>query len=310
MAVESQRTGAAGDFAALPRLGVGVLFNLALPGFLRSHRDAWDYVEVIPDMFWRDYGADSEPRYEELEPWMADLGWIADRAPLIAHNIGLSLAGTSAFDRGYLVKLREWHERFGFVWHSDHLAFVDVASAHGIDHNAGLAVPVPYDREVLDLVAERVRRVQQEIQTPFLVENNVSFIAFPDQEMSEPEFLNRLAQRTGCGLLLDLHNVYTNARNHDFDAQEFVDAIDLERVIEVHIAGGSDLDGMWLDSHAGACPERVFELLEHVAAQAVNLRAITFEFNDSYFVVLGEDGLREQLDRARRIWLNRAGASS
>jgi uncharacterized protein len=308
MAVESQPASAAGVLAALPRLGIGVLFNLALPGFLRSHRDAWDYVEVIPDMFWRDHGADSEPRYEELEPWMADLGWIADRAPLIAHNIGLSLAGTSAPDDGYLVKLREWHERFHFAWHSDHLAFVDVASAHGIDHNAGLAVPVPYDQEVLDLVVGRIGRVQQEIQTAFLIENNVSFIAFPDQEMSEPEFLNRLAARTGCGLLLDLHNVYANARNHDFDAQAFVDALDLERVIEVHIAGGSDLDGMWLDSHAGACPEPVFELLEHVAARAVDLRAITFEFNDSYFPVLGEDGLREQLDRARHIWIRRASA--
>jgi uncharacterized protein (UPF0276 family) len=170
---------------------------------------------------------------------------------------------------------------------------------------------VPYDQEVLNHVAGRVERVQEAIPTtPFLVENNVSFIDFPDQEMTEPEFLNRLAERTGCGLLLDVHNVYTNARNHGFDAEEFVDALDLTRVVEVHIAGGTELDGMWLDSHAGACPEPVLELLDHVAARAPNLRGITFEFNDSYFPQLGEEGLRDQLDRARAVWRRHAGVRS
>jgi hypothetical protein len=182
---------------------------------------------------------------------------------------------------------------------------VDVASAHGLDHNTGLAVPVPYDQDVLDLVARKVERVQREIPVSFLIENNVSFINFPEQEMSEPEFLNRLAERTGCGLLLDVHNLYANARNHRFDAQTFIDALDLNRVIEVHIAGGNELDGVWLDSHSGACPQPVIELLGYVAMRAPNLRAITFEFNDSYFPVLGEDGLREQLDQARKFWTRR-----
>jgi uncharacterized protein len=306
MAVRFEANPGAAGFGMLPELGVGVLYNLALPEFLRSNPAAWDYVEVIPDMFWRDRGPGREPRYDELETWMTELDWIAGHRPVIAHDIGLSLAGTTRLDDGYVAKLAEWHERFRFRWHSDHLSFVDVASAHGLDHNTGLAVPMPYDQEVLDLVAGRVERVQRAIPAAFLVENNVSFVDFPDQEMTEPEFLNRLAKRTGCGLLLDVHNVYTNARNHGFDPEGFVDAVDLTRVVEVHIAGGTELDGMWLDSHAGACPEPVFELLEHVVARAPNLRAITFEFNDSYFPLLGEEGLRDQLDRARTVWRRHA----
>ena len=170
---------------------------------------------------------------------MTELQWIASHRPVIAHNIGLSLAGTTPLDEQYVAKLVEWHTRFGFRWHSDHLSFVDVASAHGLDHNTGLAVPMPYDHEVLDLVARRIEDVQRAIPAAFLIENNVSFIDFPDQEMSEPEFLNRLAARTGCGLLLDVHNVYANSRNHGFDARGIVDAIELDRVIEIHIAGGT-----------------------------------------------------------------------
>ena len=90
------------------------------------------------------------------------------------------------------------------------------------DHNAGLAIPFPYDEDVLALIAERVERVQDEIPAPFLLENNVSYIDIPDQDMTEPEFLRRLTARTGCGLLLDVHNVVVNATNHGFDAHEFV----------------------------------------------------------------------------------------
>jgi len=305
MAVKSQPSRGSKDLAALPELGVGVLYNVALPAFLRSNPAAWDYVEVIPDMFWRDHGPGHDPRYDELQGWISELDWIASHRPVVAHNIGLSLAGTTPLDGGYMAKLAEWQARFGFRWHSDHLSFVDVASAHGLDHNTGLAVPMPYDQEVLDLVAGRIEAVNEAIPASFLIENNVSFIDFPDQEMSEPQFLNRLAARTGCGLLLDVHNVYANSRNHGFDALEFVDALELDRVIEIHIAGGTELDGMWLYSHSGACPEPVLELLDHVAARASNLRAITFEFHESYFPVLGEAGLREQLERARVAWSRR-----
>ena len=307
MAVESQPKGGTNSLETLPELGVGILFNVVLPEFLRSNPAAWDYVEVIPDMFWRDRGPGSSERYHEIEVWTTELEWIASHRPVVAHNISLSLAGITPIDMQYVAKIVEWHSRFGFRWHSDHLSFADVAGEHGLDrHNTGLAVPMPYDEEVLDLVAARVARAQEAIPAAFLVENNVSFIEFPDQEMSEPEFLNRLAARTGCGLLLDVHNVYANSRNHGFDAQAFVDALELDRVIEIHIAGGTELDGMWVDSHSGACPEPVFELLDHVVARAPNLRAITFEFHESYFPVLGEDGLREQLERARGAWTRRA----
>jgi uncharacterized protein len=287
---------------SLPALGVGLLYNPSLPDFLREHPTAYDYVAVIPDMFWSDMGSGARPRFVPLEGWVEILDWLASRKPVVAHNLGFSLGSADLFDEAYAANIAAWQRQYRFCWHSDHLSFVRVRGPFAHEENAGLAVPVPYDYELLELFIERVRQVQQAVDAPFLIENNVSFVVFPEQELSEPEFLNQLSAATGCGLLLDLHNLYTNARNHRFDPYAFLDQLDLAQVGEVHIAGGSELAGMYTDSHAGPCPEPVWQLLEHVVPRAENLAAVTFEFHDSYFPLLGDVGVLEQLARARAIW--------
>jgi uncharacterized protein (UPF0276 family) len=287
---------------AVPALGVGLLYNPALPPFLETDLDAVDYLEVIPDMFWTDGGPDAQPRYVEIESWMEVLEAVAAERPIVAHNIGFSLASADSFEAAYLEQIARWEQRFGFRWQSDHLAFGRVSSPDGHEHQAGLGVPVPYDHELLDLLAGRIEAVQSGLSVPFLIENNVYFVEFPEQEMSEPEFLNALTERTGCGLLLDLHNLYVNARNHGFDAFEFVDELNLARVLEIHIAGGSELAGMYTDSHAGPCPEPVWDLLDTAVPRAQNLAGITFEFHDSYYPLLGREGTRRELERARGVF--------
>jgi len=285
---------------------VGVLYNAALPDFLRANLELVDYVAVIPDQFRTDRGAGAEARYGELEADVDFLEWLAERIPLVAHGIGLSIASAGSLDLEYVEEVAAWQRRFGFEWHSDHLSYVRVADEHGHDHNAGLAIPFPYDEDVLTLIAERVELVHELIPAPFLLENNVSYIDIPDQDMTEPEFLNRLTAETGCGLLLDVHNVVVDATNHEFDAHEFVREIDLARVGEVHVAGGSELAGMYTDSHAGPAPEAVWRLLDHVVASAPNLCGITFEFHESYYPLLKWDGIRHELELSRAAWGRRS----
>ena len=291
--------------AEAPRLGVGVLYNAALPDFLRANLDLVDYVSVIPDTFWSDEGRGATPRYQELEADVDFLEWLAARTPLVAHGIGLSIASAEFFDDEYVNQVAEWQRRYDFRWHSDHLSFVRVVDEHGHDHNAGLAIPFPYDKDMLALIAERARLVQDRVPAPFLLENNVSYIDIPDQDMSEPEFLNTLTQEAGCGLLLDVHNVVVNATNHGFDAVAFVNEIDLTRVGEVHVAGGTELAGMYTDSHSGASPAAVWELLDVVVDSSTNLCGITFEFHESYYPRLKWDGIREELTLCRAAWEQR-----
>jgi len=294
-------------FGSVPRLGVGLLYNAALPDFVRSNLDAFDYLAITPDLFWLDRGAGHPERYEELESWIETLDWVAADRPIVSHNIGLSIGSARAFDVAYLDQVARFQNRYKFPWHSDHLSFAQVRGAHG-DFNAGLAVPIPYDHEMLQLVADRVRLVREKIPIPFILENSVYFVDFPEQDMSETEFLNQLTQRSGCGLLLDLHNLYTNARNHGFDAFAFIDQVDLTSVLEMHVAGGDEFAGMYTDSHAGPVPDPVWELLDYAVPRAPNLRGVTFEFHFSYYVLMEESGVRAQLDRARAAWERRTSA--
>lgn len=294
--------------SALPALGVGVMYNPSLPEFLRTDLDAIDFLEITPDMFWTNHGPGSAHQYEELESWVEVLDSIVERRPVVGHNIGLSIGNAGHFDQGYVKHIASWQQRYRFPWHSDHLSFAEVTSPDGLIHNAGVALPIPLDREVLDMIVERVNLVHEIVPVPFLLENGVYFVVYPGQEMTEPQFLNELASRTGCGLLLDIHNLYANARNHQFDAFEFLRELDLTKVVETHIAGGSEFAGMYTDAHSGPCPEPVWRLLESVVPSAPNLRAITFEFHDSYYSFLGPEGVREQLARARAIFARHRGS--
>ena len=297
---------AAGErLASLPRLGVGVLFNPALRDFVRTDLEALDYLAIIPDRFWTDAGEDARPRYRELEPWVKVLDGAAERVPVVGHSVGLSIGSAEMFDTGHVEQVARWRERYRFPWHSDHLSFLRVKGEDAHTHQAGMALPVPYDAEVLEMVAERVEHVQRAVPAPFLLENNVFYVDTPEQEMTEPEFLNALAARTGCGVLLDVHNVYVNAVNHGFRAADFIGALDLSRVVEVHVAGGNEVAGMYADSHSGPCPEPVWELLDQVVAGAPNLCGITFEFHESYWELLTREGLRRELGRARAAWERR-----
>lgn len=292
--------------AGLPRLGVGLSYQGTLRRFVLEHLDSFDFLEIIPDIFWSDQGRVAAGRYRESAEAAPFLSQVAAAKPLIAHSVGLSIGSGDPFDAGHVEQIAAWQERWGFPWHSDHLSFnrLEHASGHFID--TGVTLPVPFDAEVLDLLCERVDRVQSRVPVPFLLENNVYYFEIPEQEMSEAEFLNRLAQRTGCGLLLDLHNIYTNARNLGFDPWEMLGSLDLSRVVEVHLGGGMEVDGVWLDAHSGPCPEEVWAMLEEILPRAPNLSGVVFEMFGNYFPQVGPEPLLAELRRARQVLERRA----
>ena len=187
-------------------------------------------------------------------------------------------------------QLAEWHRRYRFAWISEHLSAVRVQTEVTPDHHAGLALPLAWDRDLLDMLCERVARAQDILGTRLLLENGVVHTPVPGSDMSEEDFMNALVRRTGCGLLLDLHNLHVNAVNLGLDADRFINGLDLDAIGEIHVAGGNSLFGAYLDSHAGACPSEVFGLLERTAPRCRNLAGVTFEFHETYFPGLGDHG--------------------
>jgi uncharacterized protein len=274
-----------------------VLFNPALEDFVSRHADSLDYLAVIPDRFWVDHGLGTRPRFEGTPAGEAVLAQAALSLSVVLHGIGLSICSAGVFDDEYLAQLARWRKRYACPWVSEHLSFSRIGAGH--ETNAGVALPVPYDRDILDLLYPRIQAARAILGCPFLLENNVSYFTFPDQDFSEPEFLNELARGSGCSLLLDLHNVYTNSRNHKFDAKAFLAELDLSRVIEIHVAGGSEMMGFYTDSHTGPVREEVWDLLSFAAPRSPNLRGVTFEFHESTWPLLRSEGVLEQIARAR-----------
>ncbi|MEJ8823731.1 DUF692 family multinuclear iron-containing protein [Variovorax humicola] len=285
---------------SLPALGVGLLLN---PDTLASPEaeGAYQYLSIIPDRFWLDAGTGAADRHRELRPSVAALDLLAERVPIICHSIGLSIGSASLFDTGHLEQIARWQRRYRFAWHSDHLAFSRLAE-HGVEVNAAVTLPLTRDDESLDLLVERIAAIQSQVQGPFLLENNVYFVIPPDEPYSEAAFLNELCSRSGCGLLLDLHNLYVNATNHGFAAEALLDELDLRQVVEIHIAGGDELAGFYTDSHAGPVANAVWPLLERTLRAAPWVRGVTFEYHESYAGLLSKGGVARELRRAREIW--------
>jgi uncharacterized protein len=284
----------------VPKLGIGLAYQAELRPFMDDSSSAFDFVEVVPDILWNDLGPRAAPRYLPDPDGTAFLRAIATEKSIIPHSIGLSIGSAHRFDLEHVAQMARWHDWLHFPWHSDHLSFH--LAEHGVEMNVNLTMPLPLDWQTLEIVSARVREVRSRIPVPFLLENNVYYFQFEDQDLDEAAFLNELSRQSGCGLLLDLHNVFVNGRNHAVDPYAFLERLDLSRVIELHVAGGMEFEGFYLDAHSGASPPPVWDLLEWVLPRCPNAGGVVFELFGSWFDRLGEGALQDQLAHMRDIW--------
>jgi uncharacterized protein (UPF0276 family) len=175
--------------------------------------------------------------------------------PLVLHGVSLSIGATDPLNIDYLDALNALAERLQPMWLSDHLCWT---GAHG--RNMHDLLPLPYTEEALAHVAARVQRVQEHLGRELVLENVSSYVEFAHSTMSEWEFIAELARRTGCGLLLDVNNIYVSAFNHGFDAQDFLAGIPVDRVRQIHLAGHSNMGTHIIDTHDAAVVDPVWQL--------------------------------------------------
>jgi uncharacterized protein len=286
-------------------LGIGLAYNPSLRDYIGRHAAEFDFVEVIPDMFWNVIRREPKSLYVDIPSWVNVLTWLRSEKPLTAHYIGLSIGTDSELDMSYIEQMDSWQKEYEFAWCSDHLSYSQITDHCNVRRSIGISSPVPYDVDVCDRIIQKSKQVQAKLGIDFLLENSPSYVVLPDEDMTEVQFLNRLVSKSSCGILLDVHNLYVNGRNNGIDCLQFIDDLDPGIVREVHLAGGSELGGVYTDSHAGPCPEEVWHLLDFVLSRQRQIRGITFEFHDSYFGLMGSQGVTEQLRRARSAWERR-----
>ena len=195
------------------------------------------------------------------------LAAIRERYALSLHGVGLSIGGEAPLDEAHLERLRILNERYEPALFSEHLAW----STHG-DHYLADLLPVPYDDVTLVRVCDHIDRVQEVVGRRMLLENPSTYVAFERSTMGEIEFVTSVARRTGCGLLLDVNNVFVASTNQDRSPVGYLDAFPVEHVGEVHLAGHAideDEHGgvLLIDSHDRAVDDAVWSLFERLMAR-------------------------------------------
>jgi len=174
---------------------------------------------------------------------------------LVLHGVSLSIGSTAPIDRDYLKALKTLMHRVEPAWVSDHLCWTgtDGVNLHDL-------MPLPYTREALRHLVPRIREVQDTLGQRILLENVSSYVAYQSSEMSEWEFLAQLSREADCLLLLDVNNVYVNSVNHQFEPDEFIRGIPVDRVAQIHLAGHERQESFIIDTHDAPIVEEVWAL--------------------------------------------------
>ncbi|AEX99817.1 hypothetical protein GU3_00305 [Oceanimonas sp. GK1] len=214
------------------------------------------FVEIHAENFMVDGG----PRHHYL-------GRIREHYALSVHGVGLSLGGAEPPDEAHLARLARLVARYQPEAVSEHIAWAGMGGRVAND-----LLPLPYTPASLQRLCDHVDRVQQLLQRPILLENPATYLAFAESTLDETDFIREAVRRTGCGLLLDVNNLYVSAVNHDRDARAYMAALPLERVGEVHLAGfdeQADDSGarLLIDSHGSPVAEPVWALYQWLLAQ-------------------------------------------
>ena len=240
-----------------------------------------DFFEIIAENFLHTRG----------RPWRM-LERVRQSYPIAVHGVSLSIASVDPLDREYLKKLVGLVDEFDPLLVSDHLCWTG-GSAHNL-HNL---LPFPYTEDALDHVAARVHHVQEILARPLVLENLSAYMSYKGNEMDEIEFMNRLCEKTGCGILLDINNLYVNSKNLNFDSGAALKRVNLKYVKQLHLAGHSDFGTHLFDTHSQRVQAPVWSLFESIAAKLYD-QLILIEWDEN---IPRFDQLQAEAQRARSI---------
>ncbi len=229
-----------------------------------KHEHFLEVLETSPDIGF--FEVHAENYMVAGGPFHHYLGLIREQYPLSLHGVGLSIGGEHPLDREHLARLATLIDRYQPQSFSEHLAW----SSHGPVFLNDL-LPLAYDSATLQRVCEHIDQVQSTLKRPMLLENPSTYLQFQRSTLDETDFISEIIRRTGCGLLLDVNNVYVSCINHQRDPLDYIDALPLQAVGEIHLAGfAEDTDSLGdrllIDDHGAPIDNAVWQLYEKVLA--------------------------------------------
>ncbi|WII72928.1 DUF692 domain-containing protein [Bdellovibrio sp. 22V] len=186
--------------------------------------------------------------------------------PVALHGISMNIGSPAGIRLDYLQKLRELIERVEPFIVSDHLSWTGTS-----DLNLHDLLPLPFTEDSVETLVSNIDFVQNFLRRPLILENVSTYISYRKNEMDEWDFVSEVSKRSGCGLLLDINNVYVNSYNHGFDPQYYLNHIPMDRVAQIHLAGPTDYGGYLFDTHSTEIPDKVWDFFKLIAPRIRHL---------------------------------------
>lgn len=259
-------------------IGLGLRRQFARE-LLKSPRRV-DWLEITPE------------NWINLGGWREELlRHCAERWPMVSHSVSLSLGGPDALDDALMAGIEALRKQLGFAWWSDHLCYSTVNGGQLHD-----LLPLPSSDEAIEHVSGRIRKAQGRVDAPLLIENISYYAHMPGGTLDDATFVRTVLEESGCGLLLDVNNVYVNSLNHGIDPRAFIDQMPMDCVRQLHLAGHTPMDGVVIDTHIGPIPDAVWELYEYTLKKAGRLVPTLIEWDQK---IPGLDAVLDEVDRAR-----------
>jgi uncharacterized protein len=284
-------------------LGVGLIVTAGLDMIWEQVHDLVDVIEVEPQTMWRPRDDGGWDLVEPAFAWVEGLG-----VPALVHGVGFPVGGCEPPDPRGVALTAACAARLRAAHWSEHLSFNRaVVAGRGID--TGFLLPPAQTAAGVAAAAGHVAAYRAAAPLPFLVETGVNYLRPRPGELSDGAYIAGVAEQGDCGILLDLHNLWANQRNGRQPVAEVLDELPLDRVLEVHLAGGFEAGGYYLDAHAGPPAGELLDLAASVMPRLPNVRAVIFEAVPEAVITLGAGGLRDVLTTLHRLCDNTAGRS-
>ena len=237
----------ANQFKRKADYGIGIGLRIPHYGHIFERKPPVGWFEIISENFMVDAGRP-----------LAVLDQILERYRVVQHGVAMYFGSTEPLNRVHLTRLKKLVKRTKTPWLTDHLCWGSVDGKYSHD-----LLPMPYTFEAAEVTARKIREARDFLEVPIAVENVSSYAEFHESEMTEWQFLNEVVERADCGILLDVNNIYVSSRNHNFDPFEYLNAVDPQRVTQIHIAGHSKFEKYILDTHDHPVIDPVWKLYEH-----------------------------------------------
>ncbi|QUC58720.1 DUF692 family protein [Streptomyces sp. A2-16] len=280
----------------MTRPGVGLTYVPGLDDILHEVADLLDVVEIEPQSLWRVRGDGEISVDEDVLERLADLP-----GARLLHGVGNPVGGSCLPDPRHAALFGELAGRLRAPWVSEHLAFNRVADGRDGFHT-GFMLPPCQTEAGVSAAARSIRTMADALPVPLAVEIGANYLRPRPQDLSDGAFVRRVVEDSDCGLLLDLHNVLANERNGRGTVDDLLADLPLDRVWEVHLAGGSEYRGYWLDAHSGLPDDELLALADRILPRLPALRAVLFEVTPSAVPDLDAGAVRELLVAMRELW--------